>query len=76
MSYKFIKRLAIAVGVTLVIIQTMFLLSWSQTKKNLKLSTMLDAALILEKEIEWHPDLRGLQIVKIDPNDPLKVRLP
>ena len=76
MSYKFIKRLAIAVGVTLVIIQTMFLFSWSQTKKNLKLSTMLDTALILEKEIEWHPQFRGLKIVKIDPNDPLKVSLP
>ena len=76
MSYKFIKRLAIAVGVTLVIIQTMFLMSRSQTKKNMKLSTKLDAALILEKEIEWHPQFRGLQVVKIDPNDPLKVRLP
>ena len=73
MSYKFIKRLAIAVGVTLVIIQTMFLMSRSQTKKNMKLSTKLDAALILEKEIEWHPQFRGLQIVKVDPNDPLKV---
>ena len=75
MSYYFIKRLAIAVGVTLVIIQTMFLMSWSQTKKNKKLSTMLDAALILEKEIELHPQFRGLQIVKIDPNDPLNLIL-
>lgn len=59
--------------IALLLIESLFLRSEIKTMKNMQLSNMLDAALILEKEIELHPQFRGLQVVKIDPNDPSKV---